>query len=150
MQTGFTSRDLTSAADGENNNPSDPNATPKYGLFGSWSCADWITWHKALKAALGKEAADAAWIKGWNGQGFWDPDQSWCKYNTDFNNYCKSANLPVSWILPNVVVGAQNVVNNIADTATSTSNTLKWLIPAVLIGVAGIGLYFVYSKAKTS
>lgn len=35
-----------------------------YGLFSSWTCDDYIQWHKLLVIAKGKEAADAIWKKG--------------------------------------------------------------------------------------
>ncbi len=126
------------------NDPNIATDLPKYGIFGAWACSDWITWHKTLKHEFGKDEADKRWMDAWNKQGFWDTPQSWCKYIVDFNNYVRAEKLPVSWVLPDIIVGAQNVAENAVTTATNITDVLKYAIPVLLATAAGGIVYFGY------
>lgn len=137
-------------------NPSDPNATPDnghlLGIFGGWTCDDWVTFHKALDSSLGRDAANTKWLSFWNDQDFWSTDYSWCKYGNNFANYFKSVGLADSTgnIISQVVVGAENVGKNLIDTVTNASSVLKWAVPAFLVVILGTLVVLVSSSSKSS
>lgn len=115
-----------------------------------WSCEDWIAYHKALKAELGKDQADQTWLQAWNEQSAWASNYNWCKYGAAFNSYVNAEKLPVTHLLADLFSGGTRVGENVIGAAESTSkvpinvaNVLKWLVPTVLILVViGAIIYF--------
>lgn len=124
------------------------DSLPDYDSWGPddyWSCVDWIDWHKALKVAIGKVEADKKWLSYWNDQDSFEHDFNWCKYNTNFNNYIKSENLPVSHLLADLINAGTSVGENVIGAATTTTKVLKYIVPAVVIIVV-LGLVIYFSK----
>lgn len=122
------------------------DSTPDYDSWGPddyWSCEDWITWHKALKAKYGKAEADSKWLAAWNAQDSFEHNYNWCKYAAAFNTYVSTEKLAASHLLADIFSGVTKIGENAVDTATSTSKILKYLIPTVIvIIVIGAIIYF--------
>ncbi len=131
--------------DGPSTDPTNPDARPDYDNWGPdtfWSCADWITWHGALKKAFGKDKAKEIWDEAWNKQGVGEHAYEVCQYTTSFSDYVKKEGIMTPVWLADVTTGTVEVIENVSDAISNTSKMLKWLVPTVLIvGVVGLGIY---------
>ena len=126
-----------------------------------WGCADWMQWHKLVKAKYGKDEANARFIDWWGKQDSTASPYNWCKYNSEFANYFAAQGIDVGWMLSHIVTGASNISDAVVDTAgnisTGVSNAssgvsslgtmLGFLLPVAAIGAAYYG-YKTYIKAK--
>ncbi len=133
------------------NDPTNPDAIPalKSSILDTfktvWDCPDWITWHKAMKLKYGQEKANTTFNAAWNSQSVWI-NKNGCSANVAFHDYVRDNGIVGLSGIGNVIVGVEKTGTaiidsavNVADTAKSTSNTLKWLVPALLI-TAAIGI----------
>lgn len=138
-----------------------------------WGCADWMFWHQQLVKAFmeGKFASrinyprseairlsNQVFMEWWKKQvSFWD-SRYWCAYNTDFFNYFKSVGLTdhmsfIAGIVTPLIGGATEVsantaqtAANITETTSKTSNTLKYVLPILLVAAAAGTGYYVYKN----
>lgn len=130
---------------------------PNYDEWGSdsyWSCADWVQWHKLLKAKFGKEKANAIWnyaySEGTQGAAHWNcrtGDTSFRKYVTQegLNPY-ESAGI-LSPVLK-VIGGGVDLISGTGDFVSVIGKNLKYIAYVALAGtVIYIGLK-VYKSTK--
>lgn len=109
-----------------------------------WTCFDWITWYKALKAHYPKDVAKQKWVEGWNGSDSFlkniDPtDETACLLNPDFANYFKKEGINIDNAFSAVIVAFQTITETTADTGVRLAKFVKAIAPVLAIGV---GLYF--------
>lgn len=113
-------------------------STPDYDMPGnpfdsSWTINDWITWHKAMKAAYGAEEAQNRFIDAWEAQSFWSFPYSFWKYNSTFTDYFNSQGFDVGHVLSKTVMN----VSESAETITSAlPSVAKVLVPLAVVGMA--------------
>jgi hypothetical protein len=101
-----------------------------------WSCAEWVTYHKRVKAALGKDKAIDIVSRDSDSIGIWANSNS-CKYNCEWSRYFKSEGIdPGSNIFSSLYCTAENV-SNTAEGITSPG----FLKPLIVIAVIGGGAY---------
>jgi hypothetical protein len=122
------------------------DSVPDYDAWGPdnyWSCEDWIAWHKALKDKYGKATADTTWQTAWNKQDSWEHNYNWCKYGADFNAYVNAEKLSATHLLSDVIAGGTRIGGNVIGAAEGATNTVRWIIPAlIIIVVIGALVYF--------
>lgn len=103
-----------------------------------WSCADWITWFKALKGHYPKQEAMLRWVTAWN-----DTDvlghETLCLAKSSFANYFKKEGIEIDNTFTALIVGVQDITGNVIEGSVSISKFLKNIAPLLAIGV---GLYF--------
>jgi hypothetical protein len=121
----------------------------------TWSCADWIEWHKALERHYNSTSkANQVWVQAWNSPNhnpdcwsFMCPDTSYCRYDCQsFVNYLASKDLPVGNLLSNVTCDLSNIVLNITEGAASASQSINLIMK--LLPFAGVYLGYRYLKNK--
>lgn len=128
------------------------NSVPDYdewGVDNSWTCAEWVAWHKALVQHYGKDRAKVIWeyayAQGTQFASHWD-----CRtFDTDFRKYASQNNLStydsagfVAPILATIGAGK--------DFAQGFANVVSMKKTKIVLGIllaGGLGLY-VYSKVK--
>lgn len=144
------------------------NSIPKLDEWGwdlHWGCEDWIAWHKAVKSKKGKAVADKIFVEWWTKDG--SPKD--CRtFHTGFRKYFKEEGLMDAIYGGAFIVkpfgAANDVISSASNTASSVGiglekagesaekvgDTLKWLLPTVLVAgvlVVGYVLYKNYSKS---
>jgi hypothetical protein len=139
--------------------PTSPIASTYLGLnpdLDQWSCADFVTYWKRLKASgIGLQAAKDIFLNDIGNTGAW-ASVNLCKYDCSFVNYFKSEGFTdIGNIFSNalcaantVIVATGNVANAAANTAQAVANTTstvskltqpKYLIAIAILG--GLGYY---------
>jgi len=130
------------------------NIVPDYdewGVDSSWTCSDWIQWHKELKNKFGADRAKYIWeyayTKGTLGASHWD-----CRtFNTEFRNYVSKNDLnaynstPLSAILRPIGVGT-DILDGVLGGLESVGRNTKTILAVALIGATA---YFGYKIYKT-
>lgn len=100
------------------------NTAPDYDGWGpdsSWSCADWIQWHKLLKEHFGKEKAKILWEYAFSKQTFGASALDCRTFNSSFRSYMTEEGLDPfqnSGIFEPVLKGygaASDIFNSITD-----------------------------------
>ncbi|MCC6721750.1 MAG: hypothetical protein IT243_06065 [Bacteroidia bacterium] len=127
------------------------NSYPDYnsiGLGSSWSCSDWITWHKLLKDAIGKDRADSLWVKAWEGQSSFANNYNWCKYDSTWNDYVKSEKLSVTNLISDAVVGGKKIGENVLGGVVNASNIFKWALPILILAAILFVIFYFVKKYK--
>jgi hypothetical protein len=147
------------------------NIVPDYDNWGSdnyWDCADWIAWHKQLKAHFGSERAKYIWEYAYaQGSAFashWD-----CRtFNTEFRDYARkeglntyaSVKIPfIPQVLDVTGTGMEaigdvsNTISGITEGVSSFfggkgTNVFKGVIWVALIGAVGYLGYRGYKFIK--
>ena len=127
------------------------DSQPDYDAWGwdTWGCPEWITWHQKLKQRHGLVKANQVWLQAWSKQGSWEHAFNWCKYNSSFTSYFKKQGIETGHLLSKVLVSAENVVENVADSVdhlskgvVNVSKTLKTIAPLALgTVILGLGYY---------
>lgn len=127
----------------------------EWGFDTYWSPEEWIAWHKALKRAYGQQKANMIWAKAWYAQGFWDKPFSFYKYNKNFTDYLRSQGIDIGNPFSKVFVASEKIVDATTeaavDVASGAARTLKAtssLLPLLVLGVLGGGLYLLYNEIK--
>ena len=148
-----------------NTNPSDPTATPdfdEWGFDSYWNADDWLTWLVALRDEYGRQIAADKFAAAWNGRTGWlesfgDVRAGWLVTNTAFRKELAKYELsnginlldsvqnssPGSGLLGgagDVVDAAGGGLTNVAGSVNSTTKTLKYLLPIVLIAITIMAL----------
>jgi hypothetical protein len=145
------------------------NVAPDYDEWGkdsSWDCADWIQWHKLLKAKFGKDKAKYIWEYAYS-RGTQFASHYDCRtFNSDFRSYVSKEGLDpyASAGLFRLVLkpsgAAFDVVDSASDVVTGVAKSIadifdgkgvpviKIAIYALLLGSIGYVGYKVYQKVK--
>lgn len=137
------------------------DSTPDYDEWGPdsyWSCQDWITWHKALKAKYGADEAKSRFASAWGKRSAFGHELTCSLSDTDFISYFKSQGFTWdasgSFILSvrEAVKSTGKIIEHTTKSAEnltkSASNISKYLLYAgMVIAVLAAG-YFVYRFSK--
>lgn len=132
----------------------------------TWSCNDYVTWHKRLTEKVGLQTANEITQQFWDSIPWyrvdWNPGCSLS--NCSFYNHFRSAGGGWSSLLPQaictvdsaggkvveaagkVVESVADVAENAADTAKNTTNVAKYAIPVLVGGIALGAAYYVYKN----
>lgn len=137
--------------------PANPAALPDYDDWGwddYWGPAEWMQWHKTMKAAIGKEKADynfaTAWEKMLSADGLGSSVLSARSFNVQFREWAKSENLlnalygGMAWLKPlgaatDLASGAADLASGAADIGSKAPDVamsvVKWAAIAIGIGL---------------
>lgn len=134
------------------------DSRPDYDDWGPdnyWSCLDWITWHKAMKAKYGQERANQVFVQYYGEAGFGAASYDCRTFNSDFREYARDNGFldqlyggigvimqPFGWAIET----GGNLVENIGGAAVGTTKVLRILIPVAAIAIIGGALYWGYTK----
>lgn len=112
-----------------------------------WSCDIWMLYHQLNVQKYGQEIANQRFREQWAKQDEWTHPMIYCKFDSSFINYFKAQGIEGGWLISNLVVAAENVANNLEDSAVNTSDLLATLTSAAKVvapfALVGAGLYSV-------
>ncbi len=132
------------------------SSTPNYDEWGwddYWNCEDWLQWHRALKAAHGLDAANYTFITAYHQASFGAASFDCRTFNSAFREYARQNGfhdalyLGIGAIMQ-PVGDVLETGGNIIGSALSASETLKKLIPIMMILAAIILLVYLSKKAQ--
>ncbi len=124
-----------------------------WGWADYWTCADWVEWHKQLKAVHGPDESKRIWVAAWEAQSVDANPYNWCKYDSVATSYLKSNGIDIGNIvsrLTNTVSTLSKTADTTATVSADTANKLKFLIPIVILILLVLALLFIYKKAGFS
>lgn len=135
------------------------NTAPDYDLWGndtSWSCEDWILWHKLLKEKFGKTKANFMWNYAFSQSGTLSSNLDCRTFNSAFKDYVRSNGLNPyanAGIFTPVLQGAGTIQDVIGGTLSGvssffTSSNVKNILNIVAIGVVAFGGLYAYKTIK--
>ena len=146
------------------------NTVPDYDEWGfdtSWSCIDWITYHKRLAEHFGKPTAKDIWNYAYAKSGNLSSNLDCRTFNTDFRKYVKDNGLspfqgagiftPILegyGTASDIVVGGLDTVSNVSSGVFGGINSVlggdafKKTISIVAIVGGIIGVAYVYKAFK--
>jgi hypothetical protein len=135
------------------------NNAPDYDQWGvdtSWSCNDWILWHKFLKDKFGKNKANFMWDYAFAQSGSLSSNLDCRTFNSSFRTYVKDNGLnpfASAGIFTPVLQGAgtiQDVVGGSLSGITSffSGNNIKNILNIVAIGAVVVGGIYAYKTFK--
>lgn len=118
-----------------------------------WNCNDWITWHKAMKAAYGPEYANSNFLQHYHQGGFGASNYDCRTFNSAFKTYAKENGFYDGLfsgigIIMQPVSGIISVGSNLGETVINTTSILKWLVPIALIALAVILLVAIQKNQR--
>lgn len=123
------------------NDPTRPTSTPDYDgwWFDSWWTAqDWLTWHRALKAAYGLEEANRIFVTAWQRQGIGAGPLDARSFDTSFREYARANGFldGLYWGLGSLArpIGTTTDIGSAVTEGVSTVAGIgRWAIPAAAI-----------------
>jgi hypothetical protein len=155
------------------NSPNNPLATPVFDTWGwspYWSKQDWLTWHNTLKSEFGQPIANDKWVNAWLSrsgffEAFGDVRGDWVTFDSAFRQYLSSHNTsaginmlaaivggnPITSVMggaTDVVSSAGETLTNLTDAAQSTTKTVKYILPALLILAVVAAAVILWPKLK--
>ncbi|HWY11580.1 MAG TPA: hypothetical protein VN026_09660 [Bacteroidia bacterium] len=136
-----------------------------------WTCADWVTFFKALASKYGEAKAIQIWTYWWNlglsksaggagdikaGSGLvYDSVPLDCRtFDSDFRAFLDKYKLQdvvykgLGVIAKPLGVGV-DIVENVASTVDTTSKVLKYAIPTLVVVASGLLIWWGVRKAKS-
>lgn len=132
------------------------DSTPDYDSWGPdtyWSCDQWIQYHKALKEKWGQDKANKIWLDAFEKQDSFEHAYNWCKYDAAFADYFAKQGLSVGNIFSKIVNSGGKLVDavsNVASTASSSTNALKFVGPALVVTAGILLIFWGYKKVKSA
>ena len=134
-----------------------------WGIDDYWSCADWVEWHRQLKAYYGIEQANRIFIEAFQGAGQLSASYDCRSFNSDFRQYAKDNGFydalysgisglvvqPIGWGT-DVVDDTGNVIDNITSTVSSASSIIRTAVPLLLITLFVFLILYSYTKATAA
>lgn len=135
------------------------NTAPDYDQWGndtSWTCNDWILWHKLLKDKFGQNKANFMWDYAFAQSGSLSSNLDCRTTNSSFRAYVKENGLnpfASAGIFTPVLQGAgtiQDVVGGTLGGITSffSSSNIKTVLNIVAIGAVVVGGLYAYRTFK--
>ena len=135
------------------------NTAPDYDQWGndtSWSCDDWIMWHKLLKEKFGQNKANFMWDYAFAQSGNLSSNLNCRTFNSSFRAYVQSNGLNPfanAGIFAPVLQGAgtiQDVTGNVLGGVTSffSSSNVKNILNVVALGAVVFGGIYAYRTFK--
>lgn len=142
------------------------NVVPDYDAWGvdtSWTCDNWIQWHKELKKRFGGEKANSIWNYAFSLQSDGAKAFDCRTFNSAFRSYMTQETLDpyasagvFSLVLKpigagtDLVTSASEIVTNFGKGVSNffKGNTVQTLITIGLVGVVGYYGYKIYKATK--
>jgi hypothetical protein len=141
------------------------NSVPDYdewGIDDSWSCNDWITWHRKLAQHFGEATATEIWNYSFEQSTNLSSNLDCNSFDSSFRSYVKTHKLkPNSNLLTDVTGTTTDVVTGALDTTSDVASgvfgtissvfggdNLKKTINIVLIVGGVLGVAYVYRTFK--
>lgn len=135
------------------------NNAPDYDLWGndtSWSCDDWIMWHRLLKQKFGKNKANFMWDYAFSKSGTLSSNLDCRTFNSTFRDYTRTNNLNPyanSGIFEPVLQGTGTIQDVISGTFSGissvfTSSNIKNILNIVAVGAVIFGGLYAYKTLK--
>jgi hypothetical protein len=135
------------------------NTAPDYDQWGSdtsWTCEDWIMWHKLLKEKFGQNKANFMWDYAFAQSGNLSANLNCRTFNSSFRTYVKDNGLNPfanAGIFAPVLQGAgtiQDVTGSVLGGVTSffSSSNVKNILNIVAIGAVVVGGLYAYRTFK--
>lgn len=135
------------------------NTAPDYDQWGvdtSWSCNDWILWHKLLKDKFGENKAKFMWDYAFSQSGSLSSNLDCRTTNSSFRTYVKENGLnpfASAGVFAPVLQGAgtiQDVVGGTLGGITSffSSSNVKNILNVVAVGAVVVGGLYAYRTFK--
>ena len=128
--------------------PITADSTPDYDEWGPdewWTCADWKQWHVLNVQKYGQAVANDKFMQAWAQQDSFMSPYNWCKYDADFAGYFKNQGIDVGWLLSHLIVGVENVGDNVINTSENLGDTVEsvseWVKVAAGLAFIGAGIY---------
>ena len=135
------------------------NTAPDYDQWGidtSWSCEDWIQWHRLLLPKFGKDKAKIIWDYAYAKSGSLSSNLDCRTFNSSFRKYVSENNLdpyanagifsPVLGTYGSVTDIGGNLLKGI--TSFTQGNTVKNILNIALVGAVVIGGIYAYKTFK--
>lgn len=126
----------------------------------SWTCNDWIEWHKKIAVKYGVARANEVTQQWWDRLPWTDSKLYTCPFNCTFHNYFKKVGGGKGSFVPtlvcktdevfaditdsagNVIVTAAQAAENVANAAKNTAKVASWIVPTLIVAaVTGVGYY---------
>ena len=141
------------------------NIVPDYDAWGSdtsWTCDNWIQWHKQLKKRFGGEKANALWNYSYSLQSDFSKGFDCRTFNSAFRSYMVQESLDpyasagvFSLILKPIGTGtdlidsASNLITNFGKGVSGffSGNMIRTILTIGVVGVVG---YYGYKFYKTT
>lgn len=141
------------------------NTVPDYDEWGwdtSWSCTDWINWHKSLSKHFGQSTATEIWNYAFEKSTNLSSNLDCNALDTEFRKYVKAYGLkPNNDIITQVLGTSSDVLTGAIDTTSNVTSgafglinsvaggsNLKRTINIALIVGGVIGIVYVYKTFK--
>lgn len=135
------------------------NTAPDYDQWGndtSWTCNDWILWHKLLKDKFGQNKANFIWDYAFAQSGSLSSNLDCRTTNSSFRAYVKENGLnpfASAGIFTPVLQGAgtiQDVVGGTLGGITSffSSSNVKNVLNVLVVGAVVVGGLYAYRTFK--
>lgn len=127
------------------------DSVPDYDDWGPdswWECIEWKSWFYALKTHFGRDTAKSIWVYGWNKQGFGSGGLDCRSFDSEFRSFLKKEDLEDA-AGANILGSAFDILKGIETAAVGASKTLKYVAPALIIGITLTVLFLLYTIAKT-
>lgn len=143
------------------------DSAPIYGTWSNWwnnihywNCTEWMQWYDLNAQKYGTAKAQAKFVDGFshndnNSSLAFDPMGYTCGYDCDFTNYMRTKGIDVSNFGTQNTCTLVSIPTNLIDAGAATSEavkttaqTLNYVGPVFVAGLAGIFLFSQYNKAK--
>ena len=128
----------------------------QWGIDTSWSCDQWLQWHKALLSKFGKDKAKILWDYAYAKSGNLSSNLDCRTFNSTFKKYVADNDLnpmanagvfaPVLSTGNSIAEIGSNLLNTVTD--LTKGNTLKTILNIVLIGGVVVGGIYAYKTFK--
>lgn len=141
------------------------NLTPDlddWGWDSSWSCEQWIQWHKAMKAAWGQEKANYRFIYWWDQQTMGASGYDCRSFNSSFREYARENGFldalfsgigvlaaPIGWTI-DAAGNIADIAGNAVEAGEGVSKVLKVLLPVLVVVAVFFIVVYGYKQLKAT
>lgn len=108
-------------------------------------CAEWVSYFNKLSSHFGKDNAKIIWLKTWSVNG-----STSCTAKPDFLEFLKKHDIDVSNAATSALAGISEIGGNVMGLGKNLTKALSVGIPAVLIGVVVLILYFLFRTVRNT
>ena len=135
------------------------NTAPDYDEWGvdeSWSCEDWIQWHRLLLEKFGKAKAKILWEYAYSKSGNLSSNLDCRTFNSAFRNYARDNGLD-TYANAGIFTPIFEGYGAIADASSGllggvgsffNPKTIKTILTIVVVGAVGFGGLYAYRTLK--
>ena len=109
----------------------------------SSECSEWTAYYEKLTKKFGETNARSIWLRTWGVNG-----SSSCTTNPGFLKFVQKHNIDVSNAATRAVADISQIGSNFLGLGKGITKALAIGVPAVMLGVVGVVLYFLYKTAN--